>query len=162
PARRAPSAPTRRSTRDRPPPPDARRHRAPWPPSPQRAAPPRDAAHTGTTTPSTHSPRRVRSPAPSPSRDLQTAPRLPFSRRQYPRAGMTFTERLAAALAAGTSEHYADAALYDHEYKRRRDDVRWYRELAGRELGSPAKGPILELGCGSGRALLPLVRDGWS
>jgi SAM-dependent methyltransferase len=75
---------------------------------------------------------------------------------------MTFTERLVAALAAGTSEHYVDAALYDHEYKRRRDDIRWYRELAARELESPAKGAILELGCGSGRALLPLLRDGWS
>ena len=43
---------------------------------------------------------------------------------------MSFHERLAAALAAGSSEHYEDATLYDHEYKRRRDDVLWYRALA--------------------------------
>jgi SAM-dependent methyltransferase len=76
---------------------------------------------------------------------------------------MSFTDRLARALAAGTTEHYEDATLYDHEYKRRRDDVRWYRALAARELGAPdPRRPILELGCGSGRTLLPLVRDGWS
>lgn len=75
---------------------------------------------------------------------------------------MSFHERLAAALAAGSSEHYEDAALYDHEYKRRRDDVRWYRALAEKELGKPdGKRAILELGCGSGRTLLPLLRDGW-
>ncbi|MGZ3408173.1 MAG: class I SAM-dependent methyltransferase, partial [Polyangia bacterium] len=75
---------------------------------------------------------------------------------------MSFHERLAAALAAGTSEHYEDAVLYDHEYKRRRDDVRWYRRLATRELGKPdGKRAILELGCGSGRTLIPLLRDGW-
>lgn len=61
---------------------------------------------------------------------------------------------LTAALAAGTSEHYVDAELYDHEYKRRKDDVRWYRALA-EEHGDP----VLELGCGSGRLLVPLVRD---
>ncbi|HEY2748395.1 MAG TPA: class I SAM-dependent methyltransferase [Polyangia bacterium] len=75
---------------------------------------------------------------------------------------MSFHERLAAALAAGTSEHYEDAELYDHEYKRRRDDVRWYRALAKKELGkSSARAAILELGCGSGRTLVPLSRDGW-
>jgi SAM-dependent methyltransferase len=75
---------------------------------------------------------------------------------------MSFHERLAAALAAGSSEHYEDATLYDHEYKRRRDDVRWYRTLAQQELGKPGAGKaILELGCGSGRTLIPLARDGW-
>jgi SAM-dependent methyltransferase len=79
---------------------------------------------------------------------------------------MTFADTLARALAAGTREHYQDAALYDHEYKRRRDDVRWYRRLAAGELGTPEKRSknapaILELGCGSGRTLLPLARDGW-
>ncbi len=64
-------------------------------------------------------------------------------------------EYLADLLVAGTRDHYLDAALYDHEYRRRRDDVAFYRRLAG-ERG----GPILELGCGSGRLLAPLVRDG--
>jgi len=58
-------------------------------------------------------------------------------------------------LVAGTSEHYADAALYDHEYRRRRADVNYYRRAA-RRFGAP----VLELGCGSGRVLVPLVRDG--
>jgi SAM-dependent methyltransferase len=66
-----------------------------------------------------------------------------------------FRRRLTAILDAGTTEHYVDAALYDHEYHRRRDDVRYYRRLA-RQIG----GPVLDLGCGTGRLLLPLVRDG--
>ena len=87
---------------------------------------------------------------------------------------MSFAERLAAALAAGTTEHYEDAQLYDHEYKRRKDDVRWYRKLAREVLGDPATAgnrrktrqnrrsqAILELGCGSGRTLIPLARDGF-
>src|SRR5690348_1538362 len=43
------------------------------------------------------------------------------------------TERIGdrdAALAAGTTEHYEDAILYDHEYRRRRVDVNYYRDLA--------------------------------
>lgn len=69
-----------------------------------------------------------------------------------------------AALDAGAVEHYDDAALYDYEYRRRRHDIRWYRALA-RQLGckeqrggAPLR--ILELGCGSGRLLVPLLRDG--
>ena len=50
---------------------------------------------------------------------------------------------------------FDDAVLYDWEYRRRRDDVRFYRTLAD-ERG----GPILDLGCGTGRLLLPLVRAG--
>ena len=59
---------------------------------------------------------------------------------------------------AGSREHYADAALYDHEYRRRRADVTFYRELAQRRLGGP--GRILELGAGTGRVTVPLARDG--
>ncbi len=61
-------------------------------------------------------------------------------------------------LGAGTREHYEDAALYDFEYRRRRADVNHYRALARRFAG--ARGPIVELGCGTGRLLVPLVRDG--
>ncbi len=69
--------------------------------------------------------------------------------------------RLPAALIddlvdAGSREHYADAALYDHEYRRRRADVTFYRELAN-ERGADR---ILELGAGSGRVTIPLARDG--
>lgn len=59
---------------------------------------------------------------------------------------------------AGSREHYADAALYDYEYRRRRADVTFYRELAQKRLGGP--GRILELGAGSGRVTIPLARDG--
>ena len=57
---------------------------------------------------------------------------------------------------AGSREHYADAALYDYEYRRRRADVSFYREVA-RQRGADR---ILELGAGSGRVTLPLARDG--
>lgn len=67
--------------------------------------------------------------------------------------------RLVADLVdAGSREHYADAALYDYEYRRRRADVTFYRELAQRRLRGP--GRILELGAGSGRVTIPLARDG--
>ncbi len=56
---------------------------------------------------------------------------------------------------AGSREHYADAALYDYEYRRRRADVTFYRELAREHPG-----PILELGAGSGRVTVALARDG--
>ncbi len=58
----------------------------------------------------------------------------------------------------GSRDHYLDAALYDHEYRGRRDDVRAYRTLATRLLGGT--GRILELGCGTGRVTVPLLRDG--
>ncbi len=60
---------------------------------------------------------------------------------------------------AGAREHYADAALYDYEYRRRRADVNFYRELARTRLGKGTK-RILELGAGSGRVTIPLARDG--
>ena len=57
--------------------------------------------------------------------------------------------------AAGAIEHFRDAARYDHDYRRRRDDVRFYRSLA-----SERGGPVLDLGCGTGRLMVPLLRDG--
>jgi SAM-dependent methyltransferase len=57
---------------------------------------------------------------------------------------------------AGSREHYADAALYDYEYRRRRADVAFYRELA-RQRGADR---ILELGAGTGRVTVPLARAG--
>lgn len=58
----------------------------------------------------------------------------------------------------GSREHYADAALYDYEYRRRREDVRFYRGLA-RDLAG-ARAELLELACGSGRVTAALARDG--
>src|SRR3954447_11570114 len=65
---------------------------------------------------------------------------------------------------AGSREHYADAALYDYEYRRRRADVTFYRELAKQRLSKSGLsksggGPILELGAGSGRVTVALARD---
>jgi SAM-dependent methyltransferase len=50
---------------------------------------------------------------------------------------------------------FDNPVLYDWEYRRRRDDIRFYRTLAA-ERG----GPVLDVGCGTGRLLIPLVRDG--
>jgi SAM-dependent methyltransferase len=52
------------------------------------------------------------------------------------------------------------ARYYDEVYALLRDasgDIGFYRSLA-RETG----GPVLELGCGSGRVLLPIARDGFA
>lgn len=62
-----------------------------------------------------------------------------------------------ALLEAGTTDHYIDAALYDFEYSDRVDDVLHYRTVA-REMGDAVR--ILELGAGTGRVTLPLLRDG--
>lgn len=67
---------------------------------------------------------------------------------------------LADLVDAGSREHYSDASLYDYEYRRRRADVGFYRELAKQRLG-PQGGRILELGAGSGRVTIPLARAGY-
>jgi SAM-dependent methyltransferase len=58
----------------------------------------------------------------------------------------------------GAREHYADAALYDYEYRRRRVDVSFYRQLVGEAI-APG-GRVLELACGSGRITTALLRAG--
>jgi SAM-dependent methyltransferase len=60
---------------------------------------------------------------------------------------------------AGCREPFVDAELYDHEYRHRRADINFYRRLASNRMEF-ASGSILDLACGSGRLLLPLVRDG--
>src|SRR6187455_2476487 len=75
-------------------------------------------------------------------------------------SGRLSSDLIGELIDAGSREHYADAALYDYEYRRRRADVTFYRELAGKRLGGP--GRILELGAGSGRVTIPLARDGHS
>jgi SAM-dependent methyltransferase len=79
----------------------------------------------------------------------------PASLPPAPGVGPLSEELVDDLVDAGSREHYADAALYDYEYRRRRADVTFYRELA-RTRG----GPILELGAGSGRITIPLARDG--
>lgn len=60
---------------------------------------------------------------------------------------------------AGSREPFLDAELYDYEYRRRRADVTFYRQLAHNRMEFAA-GSILDLACGSGRLLVPLLRDG--
>jgi len=48
------------------------------------------------------------------------------------------------------------ARFYDLFYGKRDDDLQMYRDFA-----LAADGPILELGCGTGRVLVPLARDGY-
>lgn len=47
------------------------------------------------------------------------------------------------------------ARFYDLDHASVRDDVEMYRQFAAR-----TGGPVLELGCGTGRVALPLARDG--
>ena len=60
-----------------------------------------------------------------------------------------------AMLEAGTTSHYEDASYYDLAYRRRRADVRFYVEQAKK-----ASGPVLELGCGSGRVTMAIADEG--
>lgn len=50
---------------------------------------------------------------------------------------------------------YGDGTLYDLEYAEHDEDVDWYVMHARR-----ADGPVLELGCGTGRLTLPIARSG--
>jgi SAM-dependent methyltransferase len=61
---------------------------------------------------------------------------------------------------AGAREHFEDAALYDFEYRRRRADVNFYRRLVRDRMAFAPPGPVLDLACGTGRLLVPLLRDG--
>ncbi|HEY0479629.1 MAG TPA: class I SAM-dependent methyltransferase [Kofleriaceae bacterium] len=115
---------------------------------------------------------RVRGSAPGRRPGRPVDPAVPPSRRglgglvdpawraiSYPPGGFTardFAAFVDSLIDAGSHEHYADAALYDYEYRRRRADVSFYRELA-RRRGADR---ILELGAGSGRVTVPLARDG--
>lgn len=54
-----------------------------------------------------------------------------------------------------TDDPYADGTLYDMEYAHHDEDVVWYT-LQARLTG----GPVLELGCGTGRLTLPIARTG--
>jgi len=60
---------------------------------------------------------------------------------------------------AGCREPFVDAELYDYEYRHRRADIHFYRRLAKNRMEF-TKGPILDLACGTGRLLIPLLRDG--
>lgn len=58
-------------------------------------------------------------------------------------------------IARGAVAHYRDASYYDFTYKRRRHDVRFYVELAKQR-----RGPVLELGVGTGRVAIAIAQAG--
>jgi SAM-dependent methyltransferase len=62
-----------------------------------------------------------------------------------------------AMLNSAESEYYLDPALYDATFAERQDDIALYLKAADQ-----VDGPILELGAGSGRVTLELVRRGHS
>ena len=55
----------------------------------------------------------------------------------------------------GSAAHYSDGRYYDQAYRRRRQDVRFYTDLA-----IESGGPVLELGVGTGRVALSIARRG--
>ena len=55
----------------------------------------------------------------------------------------------------GDDHPYRDGVLYDLEYDDQIEDIRHYVQLAKNSCG-----PVLELGCGTGRLTLPLARAG--
>jgi SAM-dependent methyltransferase len=61
----------------------------------------------------------------------------------------------ARVLREGTEAHYRDARYYDHAYARRKEDVAFYAEVARR-----SRGPVLELGVGTGRVAIACARKG--
>lgn len=58
-------------------------------------------------------------------------------------------------LEAGTTEFYADAVYYEHEYEDRIADQRWYAQHY-----ADTAGEVLELGVGTGRIARRAVRQG--
>lgn len=56
-----------------------------------------------------------------------------------------------------TDDPYRDPYLYDLEYGHLSDDIMFYTDLARRWPG-----PVVELGCGNGRILIPIARAGAS
>lgn len=53
------------------------------------------------------------------------------------------------------ADPYAIPPLYDLEYQHQSDDIAFYVAVAAR-----SGGPVLELGCGNGRLMLPIARSG--
>ena len=63
--------------------------------------------------------------------------------------------RASAEERRGAAAHYEDPVYYEQTYRRRREDVAFYAALA-----AGARGPVLELGCGTGRVTRAMARAG--
>ena len=82
----------------------------------------------------------------------------------YGLTGMTQKQKKLPAVIAGAQpddmdlqsiELYADGALYDAEYGQICNDIPFYTNIA-----ATAKGPVLELACGTGRLTIPMAKAG--
>jgi SAM-dependent methyltransferase len=102
----------------------------------------------------------ARSGSAGPRSSAKLSAELARSGSAGPRSSAKLSAELIVDLVdAGSREHYADAALYDYEYRRRRADVAFYRDLAKQRLKPGDR--ILELGAGSGRVTVQLARAGF-
>ncbi|MGM0595827.1 MAG: class I SAM-dependent methyltransferase [Myxococcota bacterium] len=57
-------------------------------------------------------------------------------------------------ISTGSCNYYHDPEIYDHEFKSYREDKRFYLNM-GRSVG----GPIMEIGCGTGRLMYHWVKN---
>ena len=91
------------------------------------------------------------------TRDVARAPKTKAGRKDDRVEARPLNKRRHAEAEedAGATEAFEDAPLYDWEYRRRRADVAFYQMLADEQGG-----PIADLGCGTGRLLVPLAMDG--
>jgi len=79
----------------------------------------------------------------------------PSDKQKYPLA----KKRKKDLIRVGSDEHYVDAELYEHEYRRRREDVNYYVAMAAGALAPGSE--ILDLCCGTGRVTRALLRAGF-
>ncbi len=82
--------------------------------------------------------------------DRERGQTRPLSRSAPPQ-GSAYRDK---ELEAGSFAHYEDAAYYDKTYRRRKDDVAFYADIAAQH------GAMLEYGAGNGRLALPAARAG--
>ncbi|MBU1242754.1 class I SAM-dependent methyltransferase [Myxococcota bacterium] len=66
-----------------------------------------------------------------------------------------FHEAVPFDLDEAGSEYYQDAWIYDHDFHWYKLDAPFYRNMVG-SIG----GPVLEIGCGTGRLMVPWLKDG--